>query len=77
MDQYRRPLAGVTINVVGDGVDELDLALLDALHVNPQASFEDLGRVLDVSPVTAHGVGGVWHPWGERGFPRRSGPECR
>ena len=53
MDQYRRPLAGVTINTVGDGVDELDLALLDALHVNPQASFEDLGRVLDVSSVTA------------------------
>jgi DNA-binding Lrp family transcriptional regulator len=38
---------------VGDGVDELDIALLDALHVNPQASFEELGRVLDVSPVTA------------------------
>ena len=52
MDQYRRPIARVTINAVGDGVDELDLALLDALHVNPQASFEDLGRVLDVSPVT-------------------------
>jgi DNA-binding Lrp family transcriptional regulator len=38
---------------VGDGVDELDIALLDALHVNPRASFEELGRVLDVSPVTA------------------------
>jgi DNA-binding Lrp family transcriptional regulator len=38
---------------VGDGVDELDVALLDALHVNPQVSFEELGRVLDVSPVTA------------------------
>jgi len=35
------------------GVDELDIALLDALHVNPQASFEELGRVLDISPVTA------------------------
>ena len=45
--------ARVTIIVVGDGVDELDLALLDALHVNPQVSFEELGRVLDVSPVTA------------------------
>jgi DNA-binding Lrp family transcriptional regulator len=43
----------VTISVVGDGVDELDVALLDALHVNPQVSFEELGRVLDVSPVTA------------------------
>jgi DNA-binding Lrp family transcriptional regulator len=41
------------MNAVGDGVDELDVALLDALHVNPQASFEELGRVLDVSPVTA------------------------
>jgi DNA-binding Lrp family transcriptional regulator len=42
----------VTISGV-DGVDELDIALLDALHVNPQISFEELGRVLDVSPVTA------------------------
>jgi DNA-binding Lrp family transcriptional regulator len=38
---------------VSDGVDELDVALLDALHVNPQISFEELGRVVDVSPVTA------------------------
>jgi DNA-binding Lrp family transcriptional regulator len=38
---------------VGEGVDELDVALLDALHVNPHASFEELGKVLDVSPVTA------------------------
>jgi DNA-binding Lrp family transcriptional regulator len=38
---------------VGDGVDELDIALLDALHLNPLASFEELGTVLDVSPVTA------------------------
>jgi DNA-binding Lrp family transcriptional regulator len=36
-----------------DGLDELDVALLDAFHVNPQVSFEELGRVLDVSPVTA------------------------
>ena len=43
----------MTIVAVGDGVDELDIALLDALHVNPQASFEELGRALDVSPVTA------------------------
>ncbi|MGB8389517.1 Lrp/AsnC family transcriptional regulator [Mycobacterium sp.] len=41
------------MSAVGDGVDELDVALLDALHVNPQVSFEELGRVLDVSPVTA------------------------
>jgi DNA-binding Lrp family transcriptional regulator len=34
-------------------VDEMDVALLDALHVNPQVSFEELGKVLDVSPVTA------------------------
>ena len=38
---------------MGDGVDELDIALLDALHVNPLASFEELGTVLEVSPVTA------------------------
>jgi DNA-binding Lrp family transcriptional regulator len=38
---------------VGDGVDELDIALLDALHLNPLASFEELGTVLEVSPVTA------------------------
>ena len=38
---------------MGDGVDELDVALLDALHLNPLASFEDLGTVLEVSPVTA------------------------
>jgi DNA-binding Lrp family transcriptional regulator len=36
-----------------DGVDELDIALLDALHVNPQVSFEELGKALDISPVTA------------------------
>jgi DNA-binding Lrp family transcriptional regulator len=38
---------------VGDGVDELDVALLDALHLNPLASFEELGTVLEVSSVTA------------------------
>jgi len=38
---------------VGDGVDEVDVALLDALHVNPQVSFEELGKVLEISPVTA------------------------
>jgi len=43
----------VTIIVVSDGVDELDIALMDGLHVNPQVSFEELGKVLDVSPVTA------------------------
>jgi DNA-binding Lrp family transcriptional regulator len=38
---------------VGDGVDELDVALLDALHLSPLASFEELGSVLEVAPVTA------------------------
>jgi len=42
----------VTIIAVADGVDELDIALLDALHVDPQLSFEELGRVLSVSPAT-------------------------
>jgi DNA-binding Lrp family transcriptional regulator len=43
----------VTITGVGDGVDELDIALLDALHLNPLASFEELGTLLDIAPVTA------------------------
>ena len=43
----------MTIDVVGDGVDEVDIALLDALHLNPLASFEELGKVLEISPVTA------------------------
>ena len=43
----------VTITVVGDGVDELDIALLDALHLNPLATFEELGSLLDIAPVTA------------------------
>ncbi|MBB5166436.1 Lrp/AsnC family transcriptional regulator [Mycobacterium sp. AZCC_0083] len=34
-------------------MDELDLALLDGLHVNPRVSFDELGRVLGVSGVTA------------------------
>ncbi|GAA4401098.1 Lrp/AsnC family transcriptional regulator [Tsukamurella soli] len=38
---------------MADGVDELDVALLDALHLNPRVSFEELGRVLDVSAATA------------------------
>jgi DNA-binding Lrp family transcriptional regulator len=38
---------------VGDGVDELDVAVLDALHINPQVSFEELGKTLDISAVTA------------------------
>ncbi len=34
-------------------MDEVDIALLDAVHVNPQVSFEELGKVLAISPVTA------------------------
>jgi DNA-binding Lrp family transcriptional regulator len=37
---------------VVDGVDELDVALLDALHLNPRVSFEELGQVLNVSAAT-------------------------
>ena len=48
-----QPIARVTIDLVGEGVDEVDIALLDALHVNPQLSFEELGKALDISPVTA------------------------
>ncbi|ORA72515.1 hypothetical protein BST25_14785 [Mycobacterium heidelbergense] len=29
------------------------MAVLDALHVNPRASFDEIGRVLDISGVTA------------------------
>lgn len=36
-----------------DGFDEVDVALLDALHVNPRVSFEKLGAALGLSPVTA------------------------
>jgi DNA-binding Lrp family transcriptional regulator len=38
---------------VSDEVDELDVALLDGLHINPLASFEELGKALNISPVTA------------------------
>lgn len=34
-------------------VDEVDLALLDALHVNPRATFERLASALGISAVTA------------------------
>ena len=52
LEDLPRPTNGVTIANV-DGLDEVDVALLDALHVNPQVSFEEIGRVLDVSAVTA------------------------
>jgi DNA-binding Lrp family transcriptional regulator len=35
------------------GVDEVDLQLLDALHASPRISFERLGPVLGISPNTA------------------------
>jgi DNA-binding Lrp family transcriptional regulator len=35
------------------GVEEADVVLLDALHANPRVSFERLGPVLGISPVTA------------------------
>ncbi|MEV6545327.1 Lrp/AsnC family transcriptional regulator [Streptomyces sp. NPDC051665] len=35
------------------GIDEDDVALIDALHVNPRASFEQLGPALGMSAVTA------------------------
>jgi DNA-binding Lrp family transcriptional regulator len=34
-------------------LDEADVALLDALHTNPRASFEWLGAALGVTAVTA------------------------
>jgi DNA-binding Lrp family transcriptional regulator len=48
-------------------MDEADVALLDALHANPRASFETLAAVLDVSPATVarrwrrlHEAGQAW-----------------
>ncbi|WP_405973544.1 Lrp/AsnC family transcriptional regulator [Streptomyces sp. NBC_00988] len=35
------------------GIDEDDVALIDALHVNPRAGFEQLGPALGMSAVTA------------------------
>lgn len=35
------------------GVDEVDVMLLDCLHANPRISFERLGPVLGISPITA------------------------
>ena len=34
-------------------VDEVDVSLLDALHVHPRATFAQLGAALEISPVTA------------------------
>ncbi|MER5525867.1 Lrp/AsnC family transcriptional regulator [Streptomyces sp. NPDC002677] len=39
------------------GIDEDDVALIDALHINPRASFEQLGATLDLSSAT---VGRRW-----------------
>jgi DNA-binding Lrp family transcriptional regulator len=39
--------------VVAVDVGEIDIAILDALHVNPRMSFDQIGRVLDISAVTA------------------------
>jgi DNA-binding Lrp family transcriptional regulator len=35
------------------GLDEGDVALVDAIHVNPRASFDQLGEALGISAVTA------------------------
>lgn len=43
---------------MGQEIDEVDLALLDALHLQPRVRFEELARVLDVSAVT---VARRWH----------------
>ena len=37
---------------VRTGVDETDVLLLDALHANPRISFQRLGPVLGIAPVT-------------------------
>lgn len=48
---------GPVTAVERQGIDEDDVALIDALHVNPRASFEQLGATLDLSAVT---VGRRW-----------------
>jgi DNA-binding Lrp family transcriptional regulator len=35
------------------GLDETDVALVDAIHVNPRASFDQLGEALGISAITA------------------------
>ena len=37
----------------GREIDEVDVSLLDALHVNPRASFAQLGSALEISAATA------------------------
>jgi len=36
-----------------DGLDEVDVALLDAFHLNPRVSFDEVGTVVGVSAATA------------------------
>ena len=36
-----------------DGLDEVDVALLDAFHLNPRVSFEEVSTVVGVSAATA------------------------
>jgi DNA-binding Lrp family transcriptional regulator len=50
-----------------DSVDELDLALINALQIAPRASWHDVGAALGVDPVTAarrwarlHAAGLAW-----------------
>jgi DNA-binding Lrp family transcriptional regulator len=50
-----------------DSVDELDLALINALQIAPRASWRDVGAALGVDPVTAarrwsrlHNAGLAW-----------------
>lgn len=47
--------------------DEADVALLDALHVHPRATFELLAATLEVSPMTAarrwHRLAGEGRAW--------------
>ncbi|WP_370062381.1 Lrp/AsnC family transcriptional regulator [Mycobacterium sp. MAA66] len=38
---------------MADGIDEVDLALLDGVHVNPRAGFDELGKALGISGATA------------------------
>jgi AsnC-type helix-turn-helix domain len=52
-DHARENPRGTTLADMDEGIDEIDIALLDAMHLQPRVSFEDLARVLDVSAVTA------------------------
>jgi DNA-binding Lrp family transcriptional regulator len=75
----RMPEGGpVNSRLIGDqrGLDEDDMALVDAIHVNPRASYEQLGEALGMSPVTAARRWAASQAAGWPGFRRCPGQGC-